>query len=142
MCKKDGCIIQPCFNVPNETKPLYCLAHKDVNMVNVKDKMCLQEGCKTRANYNVEGEIKPLYCSVHNRPIVFIRFNPDEYRVDEKKVTSCWGINNNGICAVKKSKQGEWATRLNSLEEQIEYWANPTNRTNKTIEVVQLFYDI
>ena len=36
MCKKDGCSIRPCYNVPNETKPLYC--HKDNNMVNVKDK--------------------------------------------------------------------------------------------------------
>ena len=32
MCKKDGCSIGPCFNVTNETKPLYCLAHKDVNI--------------------------------------------------------------------------------------------------------------
>jgi hypothetical protein len=86
--------------------------------------------------------IMELSQDVGHRPIVFIRFNPDEYRVDEKKVTSCWGINNNGICAVKKSKQVEWTSRLNSLEEQIEYWANPSNRTNKTIEVVQLFYDI
>ena len=33
MCKKDGCSIRPCFNAEGETKPLYCLAHKDVNMV-------------------------------------------------------------------------------------------------------------
>lgn len=37
MCKKDGCSIRPCFNVQNETKPLYCFAHKEANMVNVKD---------------------------------------------------------------------------------------------------------
>jgi len=86
--------------------------------------------------------IMELSQDVGHRPIVFIRFNPDEYIVDSKKVTSCWGINKNGICAVKKSKQTEWANRLNSLEEQIEYWSNPSNRTNKTIEVVQLFYDI
>jgi len=85
--------------------------------------------------------IMELSQDVGHRPIVFIRFNPDEYRVDNKKVTSCWGINKNGICAVKKSKQAEWTNRLNSLEEQIEYWSNPSNRTNKTIEVVQLFYD-
>ena len=53
MCKKDGCSIRPCFNVPNETKPLYCFAHKDNNMVNVKDKMCLHEG-SNRTNKTIE----------------------------------------------------------------------------------------
>jgi hypothetical protein len=86
--------------------------------------------------------IMELSQDVGHRPIVFIRFNPDEYRVDDKKVTSCWGINKNGICAVKKSKQVEWTNRLQSLEDQIKYWSNPSNRTNKTIEVVQLFYNI
>jgi len=45
-------------------------------------------------------------------------------------------------CVYMKDVKPEQITRLNSLEEQIEYWSNPSNRTNKTIEVVQLFYDI
>ena len=32
--------------------------------------------------------------------------------------------------------------RLNALEEQIKYWLNPVNMTNKTIETIQLFYDV
>ena len=39
-------------------------------------------------------------------------------------------------------KQTEWELRLNSLKNSIEYWINPTNITNKTIEIIQLFYDI
>jgi hypothetical protein len=79
---------------------------------------------------------------VGHRPIVFIRFNPDDYENDGINISSCWGKNGNGICVVKKSKKSEWSQRLNSLEEQIKYWLNPVNMTNKTIETVQLFYDV
>ena len=76
-----------------------------------------------------------------HRPIVFIRFNPDDYKKDGKNITSCWGQNKNGICVVKKSKQKEWLERLNTLEEQIKYWIYPENMTDKTIEIIQLYYD-
>jgi len=79
---------------------------------------------------------------VGHRPIVFIRFNPDDYKKDEMKITSCWGLNQQGICVVKKSKQNEWTDRLNALKAQIDYWSNPDNKTNKVIEIVQLFYDM
>ena len=76
-----------------------------------------------------------------HRPIVFIRFNPDDYKKDGKNITSCWGCDKNGICVVKKSKQKEWLERLNTLEDQIKYWTDPENMTDKTIEIIQLFYD-
>ena len=78
---------------------------------------------------------------VNHRPIIFIRFNPDEYTDNDKKVTSCWGINKLGVCAVKKTKTKEWASRLDTLKSQIEYWCNVDNNTNKILEVVQLYYD-
>jgi hypothetical protein len=77
-----------------------------------------------------------------HRPIVFIRFNPDDYKKDGKNITSCWGQNKNGICVVKKSKQKEWLERLNTLEEQIKYWTSPENMTDKTIEIIHLYYDM
>ena len=43
---------------------------------------------------------------------------------------------------LKNSKKEEWEQRLNALEEQIKYWINPTSMTNKTIETIQLFYDV
>ena len=76
-----------------------------------------------------------------HRPIVFIRFNPDEYTENETYITSCWGINKKGICVVKKSKKEEWNDRLQALTQQINYWIDPNNKTNKTIETRQLFYD-
>jgi len=83
--------------------------------------------------------IMELSQDLAHRPIVFIRFNPDEYEKDGKKVTSCWGVGQKGICAVKKSKKTEWKHRLHALGETIEYWL--THRTDKTVEIIQLFYD-
>lgn len=76
-----------------------------------------------------------------HRPIVFIRFNPDDYEIDGKNIVSCWGQDKKGICVVKKSKISEWTQRLNVLEEHIKYWINPKHRTDKTVETIQLFYD-
>ena len=50
---------------------------------------------------------------VGHKPIVFIRFNPDEHTDENgESVTSCWGVNGKGICVVKKSKEKEWAEKL------------------------------
>ena len=84
--------------------------------------------------------IMELSKDVGHKPIVFIRFNPDDYEENEIVIKSCWGVNNKGICVIKKSK--EWSQRLNALKEQIIYWINPDNITTKTIEIIQLFYDI
>jgi len=86
--------------------------------------------------------IMELSQDVGHRPIVFIRFNPDEYEKDGTNITSCWGCDNTGLCVVKKSKKNEWTDRLHVLEETIRYWINPENTTSKTIEIIQLFYDV
>lgn len=76
-----------------------------------------------------------------HRPIIFIRFNPDDYKQNDKNITSCWGSDKNGILTIKKTKKKEWSDRLSSLKEQISYWSNPDNKTEKTIEIIHLFYD-
>jgi hypothetical protein len=78
---------------------------------------------------------------IGHRPIVFIRFNPDDYINGTKKVTSCWSLNKLGVCSVKKAKVKEWNERLELLNAQIAYWTHSDNKTEKTIEIVQLFYD-
>jgi len=58
-----------------------------------------------------------------------------------KNITSCWGLNTKGICVVNSLRKKEWDERLKALEEQIKYWTDASNKTEKTIEVIQLFYD-
>ena len=84
--------------------------------------------------------IMELSQDLGHRPIVFIRFNPDEYERDGTNVTSCWGQDKKGICVVKKSKSKEWTDRLNTLEQHIQYWIE--NTTNKTVETIHLYYDL
>ena len=87
--------------------------------------------------------IMQLSEDVGHRPIVFIRFNPDAYtNLNNEKITSCWGVTpKTGILKIKNNKNNEWTERLNALKQQIEYWTNEENKTEKTIEIVQLFYD-
>jgi hypothetical protein len=80
--------------------------------------------------------IMELSQDLGHRPVVFIRFNPDNYKKDGKNITSCWATNKNGICVVKKEK--EWSQRLNALEQNIRYWT--LNATDKMIETIQLYY--
>jgi hypothetical protein len=86
--------------------------------------------------------IMELSQDVGHRPIIFIRFNPDDYMENGTNTTSCWTNNKLGLCTVKKSKNKEWTERLLQLTNQIEYWTTPVNQTDKTIEIVQLFYDV
>jgi hypothetical protein len=78
---------------------------------------------------------------VGHRPIVFIRFNPDDYILkDGTKVKTCWSVNKTtGTVAVDKNNRRQWNDRLATLIEWITYWS--ANKTNKVVEVVQLFFD-
>jgi len=75
------------------------------------------------------------------RNIIFIRFNPDDYKDNnDKKIKSCWSASKtNGLLTVSKKNSAEWNTRLQCLREQVQYWID--NKSGKMIETVQLFYD-
>jgi len=76
---------------------------------------------------------------LQHRPIVFIRFNPDDYtNQDDILVKSCWKLNKLGIMQITKPKQKEWEERIETLKQQIQYWID--NPTEKTIEIIELFY--
>ncbi len=79
---------------------------------------------------------------IGHRPLVFIRFNPDGYRKANEQIVSCWGKSKTGVCAIKKTKTKEWEQRLQALCEMIDYWTNPENMTDKTVEIIQLYYDV
>lgn len=76
---------------------------------------------------------------LQHRPVVFIRFNPDDY-VDQAGTTvkSCWRVNGIGIMAIIKTKEREWIERIECLKQQIQYWVE--HPTEKIVEIVELFY--
>jgi hypothetical protein len=76
---------------------------------------------------------------LQHRSIVFIRFNPDSYK-DQSGMTvkSCWKLTNNGIMTIIANKRCEWNKRLEILKQQIQHWVD--NPTEKTIEIIELFY--
>jgi hypothetical protein len=95
-------------------------------------------------NYDCSCENKRLMelsRDVGHCPIVFIRFNPDNYTQNKKKITSCWGVDGNGFACVKKNKKKEWIQRLDLLKTTFESWIDGTNITDKTIETIKLYYD-
>ena len=93
-------------------------------------------------NYDCSCEHKRLMelsQDLQHRPIVFIRFNPDSYTNEEGiEVKSCWKMNKMGVMQITKIKQKEWEERIESLKQQIQYWID--NTTEKTIEIIELFY--
>jgi hypothetical protein len=101
----------------------------------------IDEDCHKDYDCSCENKrIMELSQDIGHRPLIFIRFNPDSYELDGKKITSCWGINEKGLCSIKKNKEKEWTSRLLALKTQTQYWLEPNNTTNKTVEVIQLFY--
>ena len=76
---------------------------------------------------------------LQHRPIVFIRFNPDDYtNQDNILVRSCWKVNKLGVMQIMKTKEAEWKERMACLKLQIQYWVE--NPTEKMVEIVELFY--
>lgn len=81
----------------------------------------VDEDCHTDPKYTKEYEqlrVDEIHSDLKFNNLVFIRFNPDAYIQNEKKITSCW----NSDAKIKKNKVIEWNQRLNSLKEKVEYW--------------------
>ena len=77
---------------------------------------------------------------LNHRPIIFIRFNPDSYIKDGIKISSCWTTTEKkGLIKIKNIN--EWNNRLNILKNEIEYWINPINKSDKIIHVIHLFFN-
>lgn len=73
-----------------------------------------------------------------NRPIVFIRFNPDSYTKNNKKIKSCFEIvKAHGVYALKN--KDDWSKRLLELKKLIDYYLDFI--PEKTITNEYLFFD-
>lgn len=86
-----------------------------------------------------EGRHWRLWESVGQRPIVFLRFNPDRY-VDEFGVThsSCFGVDANGRVVLTPSAARQWGARLDDLGARLLYHLEHVPDQHVTTEY--LFY--
>lgn len=81
-----------------------------------------------------------IFTDLGNRPMVLIRFNPDEYYNDKNElVKSCWSFSKEGISIINRNKKDEWKKRLNKLKDSILF--NIENEPKKEIEITYLYYD-
>jgi hypothetical protein len=78
---------------------------------------------------------------ITQRPVVFIRVNPDSY-IDHNgvKEKSCWTRNSKtGMWCVSAKNKARWDAKMQFVKETIEYWvANPP--PDKLVETIHVFF--
>lgn len=92
-------------------------------------------------NYNCENKrTMQISQDFNHRPIVLIRFNPDNYtNTKNETILGCFKYDNKGILIIRNKKDFE--KRLKVLYKEIEYWSNEKNINEKTLHIINLFYD-
>ena len=79
-----------------------------------------------------------IFQDLGNRPIIFIRFNPDSYRnIKNNLIKSCFKFQNNILKVDKK----EFEIRKYKLIETLKYWINYNKIPDKERTCVYLFYN-
>jgi hypothetical protein len=117
----DKCIIGGCSN---RRPDLLLDLRSHIIIVEVDENKHSSYGCQKIRNEELSKDLQ-------NRPIVFIRFNPDEYtNKDGILISSCW---KKGVL----QKEEEWEERINILKQHIQYWIENTAEQNVEIK---LFY--
>ena len=86
----EECGIRANYNFENEKYGIRCSKHKEIGMINVKDKTCEHEGCKTRANFGYINQIA-VRCARHKLPLMF------KNRKSECQEENCKEISEYGI---------------------------------------------
>jgi hypothetical protein len=81
-----------------------------------------------------------LFQDFGNRPVVFIRFNPDSYIKDGKKISSSFKMHKTLDVPVVRDPK-EWKLRLDLLKETINKFLENTMVPEKEITYEYLFYD-
>jgi hypothetical protein len=87
LCKfGEGCDKQPSFNYKDESKGIFCLKHKEKDMINVTNKKCEFKNCYTQPCYNYKGEPKGIFCLKHKeKDMVNVKTNPCRYEDCDKQ---------------------------------------------------------
>ena len=75
-----------------------------------------------------------------NRPIIIIRFNPDDYTENGKKIKSCFkNDEKTGLKTIPKNQEQNWNKRLAKLKETLAF--SLEDCCDEPIKIIKLFYD-
>jgi hypothetical protein len=85
-----------------------------------------------------QARINELFTDLADRPIVFIRFNPDAYVVNRKKHKSSFKYDKTQGVPIIRDKN-KWKMRLSKLKKVINY--NISNVPCEPIQTIQLFFN-
>ena len=92
------------------------------------------------SDYSCENKrMMQLFKDLGDRPIIFIRFNPDKYiDKDGKSIKSCFKYHKTtGVPMI--ADENKWTQRLETLKEKIQYYLD--NIPNKEVTIENLYYD-
>jgi hypothetical protein len=82
-----------------------------------------------------------LWLDYNKKPIVFIRFNPDEYKIGDKKCSGCFTKGSKkDICRLNNNMVNQWSIRLETLKTTFEYYLDK-DKLKSDINEHLLFYN-
>jgi EsV-1-7 cysteine-rich motif len=109
-----------------------CLTHVLIIEIDEYQHKNYEEICENR-------RMMEIFKDTNNRPVVFIRFNPDKYiNAENKIIDSCFDINKKLDVPFIKNKK-DWSYRTNKLKKHIEN--NIKNIPEKEVSIINLFFD-
>jgi hypothetical protein len=109
-----------------------CLTHILIIEVDEYQHRNYEEICENKRMMEIFGD-------TYNRPIVFIRFNPDSYINENKeKIESSFKMHKKSDVPIIRNKK-EWNSRLFKLKKSIQY--NIKNIPEKEVTIINLYYD-
>ena len=120
----------------SKRRPDICINKDDYNIIIEIDEYqhnAYEDICENK-------RIMELFIDLQNKPLVMIRFNPDDYINDKgKKIKTCWTVAKNGLVVLNKNKIIDWNNRLNKLKDTLEYYLH--HPPKKEVEIIYLYYD-
>jgi hypothetical protein len=106
-----------------------CLTHSIIIEIDEDQHVGYESLCDNRRTME-------LFQDLGERPIIFIRFNPDSYKIDGKIIKGCFTQSKSGGLEVVKK---EFSKRFTALQESIEF-AIQDGMPSKEINSIKLFY--
>jgi len=67
VCEDSMCFKRPTFSNEDDENARFCTDHKEIGMIDIKNKTCIYKGCRTRPTFNSPGESSAIYCLLHKQ---------------------------------------------------------------------------